>query len=303
VEAESEKGLVFNIQRFSVNDGPGIRTTVFLKGCPLRCLWCSNPESQEGYPEIMVISRDCIRCHECVEICPTGAVCSGEEGVWIDRDTCDLCMKCVHNCPSGALRIVGEHMDIHGIVKEVKKDGLFYRNSGGGVTVSGGEPLAQWEFVRNLLAEMKREGLHTVLDTSGYAPWGVVAEVIAYADLVLYDVKCIDPVKHEAMVGQHNKLILTNAEKVASRVATWLRIPVIPGLNDAEADIEDIARFASEIPFEKVSILGYHRFGEHKYEGLGRKCPSSGVSQPEESYLKTLRDTFAQSGLNATIGH
>jgi pyruvate formate lyase activating enzyme len=303
VQEESKKGLVFNIQRFSINDGPGIRTTVFMKGCPLRCEWCSNPESQSIYPEIMTISRDCIRCNECVETCPTGAVSSDEMGVRIDRDKCDLCMTCAHNCPSGALQIVGEHMDVHEIVKEVKKDGLFYRNSGGGLTVSGGEPMTQWEFVRTLLAESKRESLHTALDTSGYAPWDVVAEVIKYADLVLYDVKCVDPVKHEAMVGQNNKLILTNAEKVASMVPTWLRIPVIPGLNDSEADLEDMAIFASEVPFEKVSILGYHKFGEQKYERLGREYPCSSVSQPEDRYLKVLRDTFVEKGLNATIGH
>ena len=303
MQGETKKGLVFNIQRFSVNDGPGIRTTVFMKGCPLRCQWCSNPESQALYPEIMTISRDCIRCNECVEICPTGAVSFDETGVRIDRDKCDLCMKCAHNCPSKALQVVGEYMDVHEVMKEIKKDRLFYRNSGGGLTVSGGEPMAQWEFVRALLAESKRASLHTVLDTSGYAPWDTLAKIIKYVDLVLFDVKCVDPVKHEAMVGKNNKLILSNAEKVASRVPTWLRIPLIPGFNDSKADVEDMARFASKIPFEKVSILGFHKFGEQKYERLGRECSCSSVLQPEDSYLEAFRDMFLESGLNATIGH
>jgi len=198
------KGLIFNIQRFSIHDGPGIRTTVFLKGCPLTCKWCSNPESQKSYPEILTVDRKCIRCGRCAESCSQEAITLDESGRRLDWQKCNLCMECAANCPSGAIEAVGRYLTVDEVVAEVEKDRLFYQNSGGGVTVSGGEPLLQWEFALNLLKECKVRNLHTALDTSGCAPWDVMERVIEHVDLVLYDIKDMHSAKHKAITGVAN---------------------------------------------------------------------------------------------------
>lgn len=300
--ATDNKGVVFNIQRFSIHDGPGIRTTVFMKGCPLVCEWCSNPESQRGQPEIMTVDRKCIGCGKCVEICPKGAITLDESGRSIEREKCDLCMECAAACPSGAIEAAGRHVTVGNVVEEVERDRPFYRNSGGGVTISGGEPLLQWEFTREVLKTCKERDLETALDTSGHAPWEVVEQVLKYVDLALYDLKYIDSSRHKKDTGVTNEVILHNAERVSSAVRTWIRFPVIPGCNDSDGEVRKIAEFASKLPIEKVSILPYHGLGGQKYERLGRVYPLEGVIPPSQERLEHIAGVFESFGLKATVG-
>ena len=184
-----KKGLIFNIQRFSVHDGPGIRTTVFMKGCPLTCLWCSNPESQAFFPNLVVRDMNCRGCGECLEACTDGAITMTEEqGRKIDWEKCNQCLVCTDSCIYDSLSISGSYMEVEEVLHEVMRDEAFYKNSGGGITVSGGEPLSQSEFVTNLLEACKREGLHTAIDTTGYAPWEKIEKVLRFVDLALFDI-------------------------------------------------------------------------------------------------------------------
>lgn len=295
-------GLIFNIQRFSIHDGPGIRTTVFFKGCPLRCRWCSNPESLNGYPEIVTMELRCTRCGRCREVCPVDAIVLDDAGRHIDRGVCNLCLKCAEVCPTGAIAVTGRWMTVDEIMSEVASDDLFYQNSGGGVTLSGGEPLLQWEFALELLKACKQRGFHTALDTSGDADWDVLEKVLKGTDLVLYDIKHMDPVKHREGTGKTNELILENARKTAAVSRTWLRVPLIAGYNDSEENLKAVARFGREIGAEKVSLLPYHVWGEAKYERLGRKYPMQGVNALSNEQVETCRQVVEEAGVKATVG-
>ena len=299
-EREKDKGLIFNIQRYSLHDGPGIRTTVFMKGCPLNCRWCSNPESIKPYLQIMINDLKCIRCGKCVEVCLPGAITVDGKRK-INRSKCNLCLKCTEDCPTGSIRLVGQSVTVDEVMSEVKKDKMFYQNSGGGVTISGGEPLFQWKFVYSLLKECKREELHTALDTSGYADWEVLENILRYVNLVLYDIKHMDSPSHKWGTGRENSLILENARLTAQRVRTWLRVPLIPGYNDSEAHIRDLAHFAKEIGVEKISILPYHEWGKSKYKQLGRRYIQK-VEPLNEEYLLTLQKIIENNGVTVTIG-
>jgi pyruvate formate lyase activating enzyme len=304
--SERGKGVIFNIQRFSIHDGPGIRTTVFMKGCPLRCKWCSNPESINSFPELMTNDIKCIRCGKCEEACPEGAISfnADEKIRVIDRRKCNLCLECVKECHSGALVVAGEYMRVEEVVEEVMKDLLFYQNSGGGVTMSGGEPLQQWEFVSEVLKGCKNKGLHTALDTCGYAPWKVMEEVLDHVDLVLYDIKHIDAEVHEEGTGRSNKIILSNAEKVASEleVRMWLRFPLIPGYNDSARNVKELAEFAVSIGVEKISLLPYHRFGEAKYDKLGGKYTFT-AKEPSKEHVEEIKREIEAVGVKVTVGN
>jgi len=292
-------GLIFNIQRFSVHDGSGIRTTVFMKGCRLNCRWCSNPESIRPYPEIMTSDSRCILCGRCAQVCPKRAITLDSKRK-IDRLKCDLCLKCVEVCPTGAIRVTGQYATVDEVMSEIMKDELFYQNSGGGVTISGGEPLLQWEFVRSLLSECKQEGIHTALDTSGYASWAVLSKVLACVDLALYDIKHTDPQYHKSGTGGGNRQILTNFRLTASKVRTWLRVPIIPGYNDSKDNITIIAKLAKETKVEKVSLLPYHQLGKAKYEQLSRRYTIR-VMPPSEEHLLKLQKLIENQGVKTTI--
>ena len=298
------EGAIFDVQKFAIQDGPGLRTTVFMKGCPLRCKWCSNPESWNTYPEIMVNNIRCIaECNACLRACPADAIMFVEQdkGIKIDRENCSLCMKCVEVCPPQAIERVGSYMTVQEVLEQVLDDKIFYQNSGGGLTVSGGEPLVQGEFVGELCRLAKEEGVHTALDTTGYASWQVMEKVLKYVDLVLFDVKHMDPKKHKECTGVGNKLILENAKKTALRVRTWIRAPLIAGFNDSKWNLEALARFACELDVEKISILPYHEYGLAKYGKLGRTYQMEGAKQISEKHLAQIVRGIENQGLTVTV--
>ena len=302
VTTQEHKGLIFNIQRFSLHDGPGIRTTVFLKGCPLRCKWCSNPESMIAYPEIMLFDMKCIKFGKCIEICSQDAIAVVDGMRRVDWSKCNQCLECARVCPSGGIEVVGNYMSVEETVAEIEKDWLFYLNSGGGVTFSGGEPLYQWEFVREVAKQCKKKGIHTALDTSGYARWEAIEPVLEYIDLVLYDIKQLDPQIHKEGTGVTNELILDNAAKITAKVKTWLRIPLIPGFNDSEQHIREIARLGMQMGVEKISLLPYHQWGIQKYAKLGRSYPFEDAEPLPEERIQELKDLVESYELQVAVG-
>lgn len=269
----SMKGVVFNIQRYSIHDGPGIRTTVFLKDCPLRCFWCQNPESQKRKPEVFLNKGRCTLCGQCVAVCPIGANSLSEMSSVIDREACVGCGKCVEVCPNEARRLVGKYMSVDEVMQQVLKDKEFYENSGGGVTLSGGEPTAQPGFTCAILKICKEVGLHTVLDTCGHVPWEIMENLLRHVDLVLYDIKCIQERTHREATGEDNRIILENAKRVAQCKPTKIRVPIIPGFNDSAEQIGAISHFVkAELGSVEIELLPYNKMGEIKYERLDRAC-------------------------------
>lgn len=302
-EQNGEKGLIFNIQRFSIHDGPGIRTTVFMKGCPLRCLWCSNPESRDFFPNLMVRDINCRGCGRCVEACPEEAITITEEvGRKIVWGKCNQCLRCVDACLYNSLNVCGRYAGVEEVLDEVMKDETFYRNSGGGITVSGGEALSQSEFVTNLLETSKKEGLHTVLDTTGYAPWKKMARVLSFVDLVLFDVKHLDSEEHKRTTGFGNELILENLQKSSMVNNIWLRMPLIKGFNDSDDYIKNIAFLGKKIGAEKISLLPYHEGGKSKCEQLGRSYQFSGSTAPSDEHIDYLKQIIETAGIKVSIG-
>ena len=299
-----EKGLIFNIQRFSIHDGPGIRTTVFMKGCPLKCLWCSNPESQDFSPNLIVRDINCKGCGECIKVCPEGAITITEEdGRKIDWDRCNHCLKCADACIYNSLNVCGRYMEIKEVLDEVMSDKDFYRNSGGGVTVSGGEPLSQAGFVTKLLEASKREGLHTALDTSGFAPWEKMEEILRFVDLVLFDIKHLDSGEHKRMTGFENKLILENLKKVSKIKDTWLRLPIVADFDDSEEYIRRIIILGKDLGVQKISLLPYHEGGRSKSEQIGRPYPIPEAKAPSDEHVQYLKELIEKEAIKASIGN
>lgn len=280
-------GIIFNIQRFSIHDGPGIRTTVFLKGCPLRCFWCQNPESQDKNPEVFFNKDRCTACGSCIAVCPNQANALFDGTASIDRDQCRGCGKCVDVCPSGARTLIGRYATVDEIVKEALRDRKFYTKSGGGVTLSGGEPAAQPEFALALLRRCKEAGLHTAIETCGYASWPTLEALLAFTDLVLYDIKCADPRAHQKATGKSSDPIRENAARIAGCRPMRIRVPLIPGFNDSEKAIRAIAHWAqTELGCKDIDLLPYNRTGENKYERLGR--PLVGLEAASDERIEDL---------------
>ena len=275
------KATIFDIQRNSYVDGPGIRTTVFFKGCNLRCSWCHNPESQSPKPQMMFFKNKCTGCGKCKEKCPN------------HLESCELCGKCTLYCLHDAREICGKEYTVDEVLKEILKDKTFYDNSGGGVTFSGGECMLQIDFLEEILKECKKNGIHTAVDTAGHVPFEIFERIIPYTDLFLYDVKCFDSDKHRQYTGVENQLILKNLKSLlAKSTPVWIRIPIIPTVNDTEEELQMIKEYLSScgIP-EKVELLPYHAMGEYKYAAIGKETQIFSV--PSEEKMKHLKNIFS----------
>jgi pyruvate formate lyase activating enzyme len=289
VEAEELSGVVFDIQRYSIHDGPGIRTTVFLKGCPLRCVWCQNPESQNREPELLLNRTLCGGCGQCIPVCTVFANSLLGRRSQIDRTKCVRCGTCVTTCPNQARRLSGKFMKVDEVLKVVSKDLKFYEVSGGGITLSGGEATFQPDFASALLRKSKELKIHTALETCGYVSWKVLDQLLPYVDLVLYDIKHWDSEIHKRGTGVSNQIIFENAKRVAEIKPMKARVPLIPGFNDSEHDIRSIASFIASLPNQiEMDLLAYNPLGEGKYERLG-KGEKEHKEVQTETYVDGLR--------------
>jgi pyruvate formate lyase activating enzyme len=297
-------GLVTNIQGYSIHDGPGIRTVVFLKGCGLECRWCSNPECISLHAEVGFIKSLCTKCGKCSGVCPAGALDYQEDKFpRIDRERCTGCGICSTVCAYKALITYGKTMIAEEIYDIVKRDKMFYEASGGGVTVSGGEALLQPQLVVGLFEKCRQDGIHTCVETSGYAAESAFQQVLPLTDYVLFDLKLMNPDKHQQYTGKPNNLILSNAKLVAeSGVVTLYRMPLVPGINDDEQNIKDTANFLKGLANNaRIEVMPYHRLGKGKYESLGKKYLLLDVPIPEQEYLEPIKETFELKGLICTI--
>ena len=296
------KGIVFNIQRFSLDDGPGIRTTVFLKGCPLRCLWCSNPEGQNARPELAHRDMICTKCGRCVSACPKNAISIINDEWYLDRSLCDGCGKCVEACVRGALGIWGKEMSVEEVFEEVTKDLDFYEVSNGGVTLSGGEPLFQPDFAAELLRRCKDERIHTTIETSGYCSESSLKKVLPHLDLIYYDLKCLSLDLHKKITGVSNEIILKNLKFLVGKGSPLIiRFPLIPTLNDSNSEVAALAEFIEQIGVKNVEILPYHRLGIGKYKMLNRNYELEKIMPPTSEHLQMIKRIFELRGLKCKI--
>ena len=272
------KAIIFDVQRNSFVDGPGIRTTVFFKGCNLKCAWCHNPESQSAKPQMMFYKDKCTGCGKCKSVCP------------YHLEQCELCGKCTLYCPVDARKVCGKEHTVDEVLKEVLKDKAFYETSGGGVTFSGGECMMQIDFLAEILKKCKENGIHTAVDTAGHIPFESFEKILPYTDLFLYDIKIFDSQKHKQYVGVSNELILENLKKLFERKAKlWIRIPIIPDVNDSIEEIQKIKDFLKTIgTAEKIELLPYHAMGENKYRAIGKEPQI--FKTPDAENMKRLKE-------------
>jgi pyruvate formate lyase activating enzyme len=320
MEEKKLTGKIYDIQGFSVHDGPGIRTTVFLKGCPLRCPWCHSPESQEFPTELNWMEIRCEgveKCGRCIFACPEKIITMGEKKislkdeseytvVKIDRTKCTSCFKCADACPHNALYRCGTDYTVEEVIDRVKRDMPFYKRSGGGVTVSGGECLWQPQFTLELLRACKALGIHTAVDTTGYCKWEIMEQVLPYSDLFLYDLKQMDPELHKRVIGVDNAPILDNARKLAEAGAKLqIRIPTIPMFNNSRASYQAFGEFILELgdAVETVQLLPYHNLGAVKWERLGRSGPALEAIPPSEEQMQSLKKQLEDMGVKNVVIH
>ena len=286
-----KKGTIFNIQKMSIHDGPGIRTTVFFKGCPLNCLWCSNPESQKVKKEVACFQSRCVTCGYCAEVCPKGLIEAQPPFEITNREECDLCEICVKECCTNAKKVVGEDYTVDELLKEIMKDKSFYDSSGGGVTFSGGEPLMQSAFLKEILAACRENGVHTAIETTGMTDTDSLIETAALLDLIFYDVKHMDDETHRDITGVSNERIIANLAALAkAHDNIVVRIPVIPGINDSTENLRKTADYAASLNIPSIELLPYHNLGEVKYGQLGREYALADTQKPSEEQMNALAD-------------
>ena len=294
-------GTVFDVKKFSIHDGPGIRTTIFFKGCPLTCLWCHNPESQASEPELMFRESRCIGCGACQEVCDQEAI---SKDLSVNAESCTLCGDCVAVCYAEARQMVGREMTVAQVMAEVERDVPFYDESGGGVTFSGGEPLSQPDFLLALLRACRERGIHTALDTCGFALWQDLDRIRRHVDLFLYDLKLMDDEHHRALAGVSNELILSNLQALSERGHDIiLRLPIVPGVNDDDEQIRRTGEFAAALPhLNRVDILPYHHTAAQKYERLGKPYQLPTIHPPSDERVAKVVQTLQEFDLQVKIG-
>jgi pyruvate formate lyase activating enzyme len=302
-ETAVAKRFVISITRMTVHNGPGMRTVILFKGCPLRCFWCSTPESQKETPEISVYPDKCIHCDQCVPVCPLNAINLTDETISIDRAICDNCGKCAEVCYTEALKLLGQEMTVQELLEEVKKDAVVYKHSGGGVTVSGGEPLLKPEFALELFRAFKEDGISVGVDTCGYVPWENIKPVLPYIDFFLWDMKLMDDRKHREFTGVSNRRILDNIRSVSERnVPIYIRLPVIPGYNDSEENIRATCEFARGLSsLVEINLLPMHHLGKVRYASLGRDYPIAGIPLIPDNILQDIKGLVESYQLDCRI--
>jgi pyruvate formate lyase activating enzyme len=297
-------GVIFDIKKFSIHDGPGIRTTIFFKGCPLNCWWCHNPESQAAGPERIFRENRCIHCGQCLTVCRQGAIAHNGDGIMTDGEKCTLCGICVETCYAEAREIIGQKMTVPQVMTEIEKDIAFYDESGGGVTFSGGEPLSQRDFLLALLQACREKEIHTIVDTCGFAAWSVFEYIRPYVDLFLYDLKLIDDARHQKFTGVSNQLILQNLQTLSQRGhAIVLRVPIIPGVNDDGESLQQIGAFTAALPQpHRVDILPYHHIGAEKYQRLHKTYELPDINPPLNERMAEIGQLLQRFNLQVKIG-
>lgn len=287
------KAVFTNLQRYSLHDGPGLRTILFLKGCPLSCLWCSNPETQNFQPELLYSPNMCIGCGSCLQACGYGAVSVQGKKMAFDKGKCTVCGDCVDACPTAAVSVAGKLIGVDEAVEALEADAVFFRRSGGGVTISGGEPSQHPDFTAEVLKKLRKRGIHTAVETCGYAEVRRLFRTVEYADLVLYDLKIADPEGHKKATGADNAVILENAKKISAEKEIIFRIPVIPGYTDSKENLTAIARLVTGIKRQpEVHLLPYHAFGTGKYQGIGKEYKLPEVEPPSEEKMQECKRIF-----------
>lgn len=293
-----QKGLIFNIQRFSLHDGPGIRTTVFFKGCPLRCAWCQNPEGFDMNSTLFRSGTKCISCRSCEENCPEGALVLKPSGIVIDRAKCKLCFTCAEVCPVEAIQVVGQEITVQDLLAEVLKDRIIFEESGGGVTISGGEPLMQPDFLIALLKALNNENVHTAIETSGCAPWDILESSVVWTDLVYYDLKLLDEEKSKTYLGASGSLIIDNLRNLIKKGANVrVRMPYIPSVNDDPDNLKQVSNFLKSLGVSELELIPYHNLGIEKYSGLDLNSYRFHIEVPASEQLAVAKNILENNGL------
>ncbi|MGL5752314.1 MAG: trans-4-hydroxy-L-proline dehydratase activase, partial [Paraclostridium sp.] len=288
------------------HDGPGIRTTIFFKGCPLKCVWCHNPESQSYSKEVLYNEEKCSQCEVCMKHCPHGSIYKDENGICLKRDSCQLCGSCLDYCINNAREIVGDEYTVNQLMKEISKDLMFYEQSGGGVTLSGGEVMTQNpDYIEQVVKQCKHKGIHVAIDTCGYAKFENYERIVPYVDVFLYDIKLIDEDKHIKFTDLSNDVILSNLSKLSEKGANInIRIPLIEGVNVDENNLEvgRMIEFLKPLNIKNVNLLPYHNIGMHKYKKLDMGYEGSSLSRPSDEKLEEIKALFEQNNFDTKIG-
>lgn len=298
-----QKVIITNIQKYSVHDGPGIRTTVFFKGCPLNCLWCHNPETQDYNKQLMYDAEKCTGCYRCIDVCPRGAISIQGEKTFTDINKCDVCGECTEVCVNLAREVSGNEYSVQELMVEIEKDKVFYEQSGGGVTLSGGECMVNVDFIEELINRCYRKGISVVVDTCGFVPYENFKRINSKVEIYLYDVKHMDSEKHKEYTGVDNKLIFDNLRKLSDDGAKInLRVPLIDGINTDKENIRATIEMAKKLKIYEVSLLAYHDIGKGKYSKLNRIYSKDFLKVPSQETMEWVKNEFEKNNFNVSIG-